>query len=344
MKRTLFEADSQHAAVELRPPAERVALSVVIPVSERVDRLVETHRRLVEVLAKLDKSHEIIYVLDGPHPAVIEQLNEAKRRDTTVHLITLNRWFGEAAALAVGFERSVGETIITLPSYPQVEPAELPRMLAAYEQGDVDLLIARRDPRVDSRFNRLQSRVFHGLTRWLTGTHYRDVSCGVKLMKRSVAAEVEIYGDLHRFFPLLADQRGFKVEEIAVPQSPEDAGRRIYRPGLYLRRLLDLLTLFFIFKFTKKPLRFFGLLGSGLFGAGGAILIYLAAYRLLQFGPIANRPLLILGALLIVLGLQLFSIGLLGEIVIFTHAGGAKDYQIREVRQGGGRFPGSDRS
>jgi hypothetical protein len=160
---------------------------------------------------------------------------------------------------------------------------------------------------------------------------YHDISCGMRVMKRKVAEEVHLYGDLHRFFPLLAFQRGFKVEEIPVRQSRQDLKPRIYRPGIYLRRLLDILTLLFIFKFTKKPLRFFGLIGGALFGCGSVILAYLVVYWLMDLGPISRRPILILGVLLMVLGAQLFSIGLLGEMMIFTHGRGAKDYQIKEI-------------
>jgi hypothetical protein len=150
-------------------------------------------------------------------------------------------------------------------------------------------------------------------------------------MKREVAEEVHLYGDRHRFFPLLAYQRGFRIKEVTVQQSRDDAKRRVYQPGSYLIRLLDILTIFFLFKFTKKPLRFFGLVGSGLFGVGGGITGYLGLYRLLRFGGIAGRPLLILGVLLMVLGVQLFSIGLLGEIIIFTHAQQMKDYTIKKI-------------
>ncbi len=165
----------------------------------------------------------------------------------------------------------------------------------------------------------------------LTGVKYHDISCGLRLMKREVAQKIHLYGDLHRFLPLLAYERGFKVTEIQVKQSRHDAKRRVFRPGVYLRRLLDILTLFFLFKFTKKPLRFFGLVGSALSVAGAAIMGYLGLYRLLGFGAIAGRPLVILGVLLMVLGVQLFSIGLLGEIIIFTHARKVKDYSIGKI-------------
>jgi hypothetical protein len=174
------------------------------------------------------------------------------------------------------------------------------------------------------------SWLFHQLVRKLTQTTYHDITCSLRAMRRQVAEEVPLYGDLHRFFPLLASQRGFKVAELPVRQGRHDIRRGPYGPGMYLRRLLDILTVFFLFKFTKTPLRFFGLLGSELFIAGAIVVGYLGLYRLFAFGGIAGRPLLILGALLMMLGAQLFSIGLLGELLIFTHAHG-QDYQVDEI-------------
>ncbi len=314
-----------------RPRAEEAPeLSVLVPVSERPDDLTEIYEQYSRALDAAGLSSEFIFVLDGPWPDSLGQLRKLKERHREIQVVKLNRWFGEATALAVGFDRARGSTVITLPSYFQVEPAELPRMIRSFRDGDADLVIAWRHPRIDSRFNRLQSWVFRALTRFLTGTRLHDVSCGLRIMRARVAAEVRPYGDLHRFLPLLADQRGFRVEELQVRQSPRDSVRRVYQPGVYLRRLLDVLALFFIFKFTKKPLRFFGLVGSALAAAGVAITGYLGVYRLLELGPIANRPLLILGVLLMVLGVQLFSIGLLGEIIIFTHARQVKDYEIQD--------------
>lgn len=312
--------------------AERpVELSVVIPISERHDDLRELYLHYAQQLSVARKSYEFIFVVDGPLPEVLQTLKTLKQEYPEITVITLNRCFGEATALSVGFEKARGPIILTLASYFQVEPHETHRMLKKLVEDDHDLVIAWRYPRIDSRFNRAQSWLFHWPIRLLTGMRYHDISCGLRVMKRKVTEEIHLYGDLHRFFPLLAYQRGFHVAEVPVQQSPHDAKRRVYRPGVYLRRLLDILTLFFLFKFTKKPLRFFGLVGSGIFGAGAVITGYLGLYRLLGFGALAGRPLLILGVLLMVLGVQLFSMGLLGEIIIFTHAGDVKEYQIKEI-------------
>lgn len=314
-------------------PQAAVELSVVVPISERRDDLRELYLAFSKQLSLGEIKYEFIFVFDGTNHEVLQTLKALKEEHSEITVVTLNRRFGEATALSVGFARARGAKILTVASYFQVEPREIHRFFERLEKDESDLVISWRYPRIDSVFNQWQSRVFHWLIRVLTGVNYHDISCGLRLMKREVAQEIQLYGDLHRFLPLLAYERGFKVTEIQVKQSRHDAKRRVFRPGVYLRRLLDILTLFFLFKFTKKPLRFFGLVGSALSVVGAAILGYLGLYRLLGFGAIAGRPLMILGVLLMVLGVQLFSIGLLGEIIIFTHARRVKEYSIDKILQ-----------
>ena len=313
------------------PSEQVVQLSVVIPISGRWDDLRDIYDQYAKEISATGHSYEFIFVLDGPDQAALRPLRALKFDHPEIQVIALNRWFGEATALAIGLERSRGSVILTLPSYFQVEPFEIRRLLGQLKDGGYDMVVAWRNPRIDSLFNQVQAWVFRWLVSVLTGTQYHDVSCGLRAMKRKVIQEIRLYGDLHRFLPLLAYEQGFKVSEVPVQQSRSDIKRRVYKPGIYLRRLLDVLTLLFLLKFTKKPLRFFGLVGSGLSLAGLVMLGYLGLYRLLQYGPIAGRPLLILGVLLTVLGLQLFSIGLLGELIVFTHARERKDYQIEEI-------------
>jgi glycosyltransferase involved in cell wall biosynthesis len=309
---------------------QAVQLSVVIPVSGRWDDLREIYDQHAKEISATGHSYECIFVLDGPDEAALQPLRALKLEHHEIQVITLNRWFGEATALAIGLERSRGSVIMTLPSYFQVEPFEIRRLLEHLKQGEYDMVVAWRHPRIDSLFNRVQAWAFRWLVTVLTGTRYHDVSCGLRVMKRKVIEEIHLYGELHRFLPLLAYEQGFKVAELPVQQSRLDLARRMYEPGIYLRRLLDVLTLFFLVKFTKKPLRFFGLVGSAVSLAGVVILGYLGLDRLLG-GAIAGRPVLILGVLLTVLGLQLVSIGLLGELIVFTHARDRKDYQIEEI-------------
>jgi glycosyltransferase involved in cell wall biosynthesis len=333
MQQAALVAESSRASearADLTDPRGIAEVSIVIPISERRDDLRQLFLAYRQEILKADLSYEFIFVLDGPDSEALETLKTLKAEYPEIKIVSLNRHFGEATALSVGFEAAQGSYILTLPSYFQVDPCEIPTLLRALCVGNNDLIVGWRSPRTDSRFNRLQSRVFHALVRLLTGTKYHDISCGLRLMKRKVAEEITLYGDLHRFFPMSAYSLGFRVAEAPVRQSRQDVKRRVYGPGVYLRRLLDILTFFFLFKFTKKPLRFFGLLGSAIFSVGTIMTAYIGVERLLVIAP-AGRPLLVLGVLLMVFGAQLFSTGLLGEIIIFTHARSVKDYQTSEV-------------
>lgn len=313
------------------PPAQdgEPDISVVVPITERHDDLAELYRGCAAELRRAGRSFEFVFVIDGSFPAVVETLRKLRVEHRDVRILDLGRRFGEAVALSVGFQQARGCRILTLAPYFQVVASGVTDVLAALEAND--LVITRRHPRTDPWFNRLQSRVFHWLTARLTGARFHDLTCGLRGMTREVAQALHLYGDLHRFIPVLAQRQGFKITELPVPQHERDRAPRLRGPGVYLRRFLDILIVLFLAKFTKKPLRFFGLIGATLFVGGSAITAYLGLYRLLGFGGIADRPLLLLGVLLMVLGVQLLSIGLIGEIVIFTHAREMKDYRVEEI-------------
>ncbi|MFQ5761079.1 MAG: dolichol-phosphate mannosyltransferase, partial [Acidiferrobacterales bacterium] len=219
--------------------------------------------------------------------------------------------------------------VLTLPAYYQVEPAEIPKVLN--ELANHDMVICRRYPRVDSRLNRLQTRLFNWMLNTITGSSFHDLGCGVRAFKRKVATDVPLYGDQHRFLPLLASRLGFRVKELDVAQSTKEKFRRVYRLGVYPRRFLDVLTVFFLIKFTKKPLRFFGLIGAATFAVGALILAYIVVERLFFGVALADRPILLLSSLLVVLGVQIFALGLIGELIIFTHAKDIKEYTIEQI-------------
>jgi hypothetical protein len=172
---------------------------------------------------------------------------------------------------------------------------------------------------------------FHHVLARVTGLKLSDLGCGARAMKRKVLEEITLYGDQHRFLPVLASRQGFHVTEVDVPQSPQDRNVEGYRVREYAHRFLDIFTVFFLVRFTKKPLRFFGMLGVITFAIGAALVTYMVVERMFFDVGLANRPALLLSSLLVVLGLQLFAIGLLGELIIFTHARGMKDYQVEEI-------------
>jgi glycosyltransferase involved in cell wall biosynthesis len=308
--------------------ARKIELSVIIPVTERYDPVQELFYKYKQGIEEAGMKHEIIYVLDGRYPEVLESLTSLQKSEQ-ITVIMLAKLYGEATALTAAFSKSSGDIIMTLPAYQQVEAGEIPALIRAID--DSDMVMARRWPRKDSFINRLQSRVFNFLLRSFTDLKIHDAGCGVRVFKRQVMEEVHIYGDLHRFLPITAHRQGFRVKEVDVVQSQGDVFRRIYAPGIYVRRLLDLLTVFFLVKFTKKPLRFFGLVGSLLFGIGLLITLYIVGERVFFHVAMANRPALIMSSLLIVLGVQVVAIGLIGEIIIFTHAKDIKEYRIDRI-------------
>ena len=306
-----------------------VALSVIVPVTERcddVETLFYAYKKGVEATGL---SYEFIYVLDGNYADALAMLKQLRERDEPIEIIALAKWFGEATCLSIGFSHASGETILTLPAYRQVEPDEIPRLVRALD--GVDMAVARRYPRSDSKVNVIQSMVFHVLLRRLTDVRLHDLGCSMRVFRRKVADEISLYGDLHRFLPLLANRQGFKVVEVDAKQAKEDRFQRIYSPGVYVRRLLDILTVVFVVKFTKKPLRFFGLIGSTTFFVGAIGTLYLAIERLFLDTALADRPALVLAVLMIVLGFQMIAVGLIGELIIFTHAKDIKEYTIDEI-------------
>jgi len=307
---------------------QKVELSVIIPITERHDPVKELFYEYKNGIEAAGLTYEIIYVLDGIHPDAFRDLTSLQETETLT-IITLSKLFGEATALNAAFSKSTGDILLTLPAYQQIEANEIPRLIAALK--DSDMVLSRRWPRNDSFINRLQTKTFNFLLRLSTDLKIHDAGCSARAFTRDVIDEVHLYGDLHRFFPVIAHRQGFHVVELDVAQSNKDTHRRIYAPGLYVRRLLDLLTIFFLVKFTKKPLRFFGLVGSTLFGLGIFITTYIIGERLFFNVALADRPALILSSLLIILGIQIIAIGLIGEIIIFTHAKEIKEYRIDRI-------------
>jgi glycosyltransferase involved in cell wall biosynthesis len=308
-------------------PSDAELISVVVPVVERTDDLVSVYRAFARELDRRPEDYEFLFVFDGrftPPPELIALSRETGR----IKLLRFVREFGETAALRLGIERSRGDLVLTLPAYFQVQPEGIPLLLDAVEAG-ADMAVANRSPRLESGLNRAQSRLFHSIVGGVSDQRFHDMACGVRLMRRTVAETLPLYGDLHRFIPALALREGFQVQEVSVAQHPSDARTRVYRPGVYFRRLLDIAAFFFLAKFTEKPLRFFGLVGSVFLGAGGVLSLVLLVERIEGQG-IANRPALLLAVLLVALGVQLIGLGLVGEIIVHLRAPHRRAYRVRE--------------
>lgn len=306
-----------------------VELSVIVPVTMRYDDVEALYRAYRDAITALGRSVEIIYVLDGPKPEVLERLLALRAAGEDIEIVQLARSFGEATALAAGFEASSGRLILTLPAYFQVDPRSIEQLFHA--KVDEHMVIAHRSPRRGSAFETMRRRSFHRLIEAVTGLRYRDLGCGVRLLDRNVLAEISLYGDQHRLLPVIVERNGFRVREVDLPQSERDEFRGRYSVRDLLGRVLDVFAVFFLVKFTKKPLRFFGAVGSAMCVFGGIYLLVLIVQRLFFGQPLADRPALLLSSLLVVLGIQIFGLGLLGELIIFTHARNIKEYRIERI-------------
>lgn len=307
------------------------SISVIVPVCGRRDELRDLYLQYKQGLAMIELQHEFVFVIDGERSDAAAALAELQQAGEDITVVSLTRSFGESAALMAGFERARGEVILTLPAHHQVQPQDICKLVAAL--GSSDMAIGYRSPRHGGWFERARRNTFHRLVNFVTGVRLRDMGCGARAMRRQVLEEIDLYGDQHRFLAILANRLGFRVSEVALRQSPLDRRKRIYRPREYARHLLDLFSIFFLVRFTKRPLRFFGMLGAGTFGIGALLTAYLCVQRLAFDEKLSDRPALLLAALLVVLGVQVFALGLLAELMIFTHARGMKDYRVEEVIQ-----------
>jgi glycosyltransferase involved in cell wall biosynthesis len=310
---------------------QSIQVSVIVPVGGRQTVLTELYAEYKSGLAALGVPYEFIFVLDGPQPRYEESLAQLVKTGEPITVVALSRYFGEATAIMVGFDHAAGGVVFTLPAYLQVQGSEIRMLYDAIDTADI--AVGYREPRASRWFQSLRRGAFHGLLGYVTRLRFRDLGCSARAMRRKVLEEIRLYGDQQRFLPVLAERQGFRVAEIPVKQSKSDRHDQTYAPNNYMRGFLDIFTVFFLVRFTKKPLRFFGMIGVATFGIGVLELLYLVVDRLFLSTPLADRPALLLASLLIVLGVQIFALGLLGELIIFTHAGGAKDYQVDRVVQ-----------
>lgn len=313
------------------PTSQVPSISVIVPVCGRRTELRSLYAQYKTGIDAVGLPFEFIFVIDGNRTDATRALNELLQEGEDLTVITLTRSFGEAAALMAGFERASGSVIVTLPAYHQIEPQDICKLVAALSASD--MAVGYRAPRYGNVLDRMRRSAFHGLVNFVTGSRLRDIGCGARAMRRQVFEEMDLYGDQHRFMAILASRMGFRVSEVAMRQSPQDRLERVYRPKEYAHHVLDLFSIFFLVRFTKRPLRFFGMVGAATFGIGVALIAVLSVQRLFFDEKLADRPALLLAALLVVLGMQVFALGLLGELIIFTHARGMKDYRVQEVIQ-----------
>jgi glycosyltransferase involved in cell wall biosynthesis len=292
-------------------------LSVVVPVYNEERSVELLYDEIAAALDPLDHEWEAVFVDDGSSDGSFAALTRLHSRAPNVRVVRLRRNFGKAAALAAGFAQASGEVIATLDADGQDDPAELPRLLAKLDEG-YDLVSGWKVRRRDPWQRRLVSRVFNAVTGWISGVRLHDMNCGFKAYRAEVVRGLPLYGELHRFIPVLAHERGYRVTELAVNHRPREHGRSRYGIERYLRGFFDLITVTFMGRYRHRPLHLFGGLGLALGGIGFLICVYLT---ILWFAgnAIGHRPLLTLGVLLVVVGMQFLSLGLIGEMITTHH-------------------------
>jgi glycosyltransferase involved in cell wall biosynthesis len=315
-----------------------VNLSLIIPILNESDNLHSLYEQLITSLEEVGRPYEIIFVDDGSTDTSMILLKELFRRDPGhVRVIQFRRNFGKTAALSAGFAHVRGQVVITMDADLQDDPAEIPTMLTKLDEG-YDLVAAWRVNRQDPLDKTLPSRIYNFVVSRFTGVPLHDFNCGFKVYRRAVTDSAKLYGELHRFIPVLAHQQGFRVIELPVQHRPRQAGESKYGAERLLKGALDFGTVLFLTTYLKRPLHLFGAVGLTIFGIGSLINLYLAILWLLRevvgmagIGPIGTRPLLIVGVLAMILGIQLVSIGLLGEMLRYFTFHPTEEYAVHQI-------------
>ncbi|MDH7500578.1 MAG: glycosyltransferase family 2 protein [candidate division NC10 bacterium] len=312
--------------------AKEIAVSVVIPLFNEAENVSLLYSELKGVLESLDQEYEIILVDDGSRDATPQLMEELQGKDQRIVAIFLRRNFGQTAALSAGFDQARGKVIITLDGDLQNDPADIPQLLQKSKEYDVvsGWRVHRQDPFFSRR---LPSMVANWIISKVTGVHLHDYGCTLKAYRREVIRGIRLYGEMHRFIPAIASWMGTSIVEVPTHHRPRRFGRSKYGMSRIIRVLLDLIAVKFLISFSTKPIQFFGTLGALSILGGIGISLYLTSLKFLFGLDIGRRPLLLLGVLLIILGVQLVAMGLLGELLVRVyHESQAKPiYVVRKI-------------
>lgn len=309
-------------------------VSVVVPLLDEEDSLAQLYEEVSTALGSRDLSWEIIFVDDGSTDASMAVLRGLFESKGNVKVLSFGRNLGKSAALAVGFREAEGDVVVTIDADLQDDPGEIPKLLDALDAG-YDLVSGWKKERKDPLSKRLPSRLFNWVTSRLSGVHLHDMNCGLKAYRRQVVSTIKVYGELHRYTPVLAHFAGFSVTEVPVKHHARRFGRSKFGAERFARGLFDLVTILFLRRYVTRPLHLFGMIGGVLFLGGFGIGVYLTVLKILG-ESIGRRPLLTLAILLMVIGVQVVSVGLLAEMLASV-SGHEMTHPVRErlARNGG---------
>lgn len=288
-------------------------ISIVVPLLNEKESIRELTERIDKALEAYN--FEILFVDDGSDDGSWSEIEALSQSKDCIRGIKLRRNYGKSSALQAGFMEAEGKYIVTMDADLQDDPFEIPAMIGKLENG-ADLVSGWKKVRHDPISKTVPSRFFNAVTRWTTGINLHDFNCGLKAYRREVTRHIHLYGELHRYVPLLAKWQGFgNIEEQEVKHHPRKYGTTKFGLSRFMNGFLDLVTLLFVHRYMQRPMHFFGTIGVLLTVAGAVINLYIAALKIFWDQPIGDRPLLFLGILLVVIGVQFFSIGFLGEMV-----------------------------
>lgn len=292
-----------------------MTLSIVIPVYNEEENIKILHEKIRESIDPLKMDYEIIFVDDGSTDNTLKILEEIQSKDPNILVLSLRRNFGQTAAFAAGFDFARGDVIVTMDGDLQNDPADIPKLLELIK--DNDLVSGWRKKRKDPFFSRrLPSIIANWLISNVTGVKLHDYGCSLKAYRRDVIKNLKLYGEMHRFIPAVASWYGVRVAEVETTHHPRVRGKSKYGISRTIKVVLDLITVKFLQSFSTKPIQFFGPIGIASAFIGFLISLYLSFEKIVLGKAIASRPLLLLGVLLIIVGLQLIGMGLLGEMLV----------------------------
>jgi glycosyltransferase involved in cell wall biosynthesis len=318
-----------------------VDLTVVVPIRNEAPSLVELHREFTETLTAWGRAYEIIVVDDGSTDDSFEILSRLQAGDPRLRVIRLRRNFGQTAAFAAGFAHARGRLIVTSDGDLQNDPRDIPAMVARLEAG-ADIVCGWRKDRKDAFISRrVPSTLANLLISFVTGVHLHDYGCSLKIFRAEIVKEMKLYGEMHRFLPAIASEQTSSIGEMVVNHRARKYGRSKYGIGRTIRVVLDLLTVKFLLSYSTRPLQIFGLLGGGMGLVGVLIIGWLSSVRFMGVlgvmpdQSIGNRPLLLIGILLVFTGVQLVTLGLLAELQVRTYheSQNKPTYVIREIQE-----------
>lgn len=320
---------------EKKSQYNKIELTVLIPIFNEEDSIEELYKKTLLVLRDLKISYEFIFIDDGSTDSSLSKLKNLRKKDDSIKIIQFRRNFGKSSALEAGFNFSRGDFLVTMDGDLQDDPSEIPRFIKKAEEG-FDLVSGWKKNRQDSLVKIASSKIFNLTVSFLFGIKLHDFNCGFKIYKRELVDNLEVYGEMHRFMPALAYQKGYSVTEIPVKHHKRLHGVSKYGKLGFKRLknyLLDPVSILLLTKYSRKPLHFFGNLGLVSFFSGFLFCFYLTTLWFLGERPIGNRPLLFLGILLIIVGIQLIFMGLLGEIIIKNSSKKEEVFYIKKTWQ-----------